>query len=268
MSQQRQPRPTVQLEVIEKEWLTPHMVRLIVGGDGFAGFDWKGFSDSYCKLLFAHDGAVFTEPVDAAAMRESLPSEQWPKTRTYSIRWVDLEQQKLALDFVVHGDEGIAAPWAAAAEPGELVQFVGPGGAWSPKEADFHLFVGDESALPAIAAGLERLPADARGHVVIEVSEHKLEIEHPEGVTVEWFVRGDAAYDPGALAELVAAFDWPADASVSVFAHGEREAMKALRPIFKEREVPRELLSISGYWAYGRVEDAFQAEKREEVGKV
>ena len=267
MSQSRPKRPTVRLEVIEKQWLTPHMLRLVVGGDGFDSFEWGGFSDSYCKLLFSHDGKPFAEPVDAGEMRETLPSDQWPKTRTYSIRWVDLEAQRLALDFVVHGDEGIAAPWAAAAEPGDLVQFMGPGGAWSPKEAEFHLFVGDESAVPAIAAGLERLPADARGHVVIEVSEHTLEIEHPEGVTLEWFVRGDRKYDPAALAERVAALDWPT-ASVSVFAHGEREAMKALRPIFKEREIPRELLSISGYWAHGRIEDAFQAEKRTDIGKV
>lgn len=270
MSQPRPQRPTVCLEVISKEWLNPHVLRLVLGGAGFDSIAWNGFADSYCKLLFAHDGSAFTEPVDAGEMRATLPSDQWPKTRTYTIRWFDESAKQLALDFVVHGDEGVAAPWAATAEPGDLVQFLGPGGAWSPADAEFHLFVGDESAVPAIAAGLERLPADARGHVVIEAGEHTLELQHPERVTVDWYVRGEGEYDPSALATRVAAIDLPehpAD-SVSVFAHGEREAMKALRPIFKELGIPRERLSISGYWAYGRVEDAFQAEKREPIGKV
>ena len=268
--QPRPPRPTVSLELIEKEWLTPHLLRLIVGGEGFSDFEANDSTDMYCKLLFAHDGAPLTERVDMAEIRETLPSTEWPKTRTYTIRWIDPEARRLAIDFVVHGDEGIAAPWAVAAEPGDLVQFMGPGGAWSPPEAAFHLFAGDESAVPAIAAGLELLPEDARGHVVIEASEHELDLVHPDGVAVEWIVRGHGEYDPGALAERVLAIDWPEhpSESVSVFAHGEREAMKRLRPIFRERGIPRERLSISGYWAHGRIEDAFQAEKRTEIGKI
>ncbi|MGO1775744.1 MAG: siderophore-interacting protein [Agrococcus casei] len=266
----RPQRPTVCLEIIEKQWLTPHLLRLIVGGEGFSGFEPNDSTDMYCKLLFAHDGSPLKERVDMAKIRATRPSDEWPKTRTYTIRWVEPEARRLAIDFVVHGAEGVAAPWAAAAEPGDLVQFSGPGGAWSPPEAEFHLFVGDESAIPAIAAGLELLPEDARGHAVIEVGDHTLDIAHPKGVTLEWIVRGEGEYDPGARAERVLALDWPAhpSESVSVFAHGEREAMKLLRPIFKEREIPRERLSISGYWAYGRVEDAFQAEKRTEIGKV
>ena len=267
MSQPRPPRPTTALEVKGSEWLTPHMVRIIAGGDGFEDFGSNGFADAYVKILFAADGSAFTEPVDVAAMRESLPSDQWPKTRTYSIRSIDEGARELAIDFVIHGDEGIAAPWAANAKPGDLLQFVGPGGAWSPPEADFHLFVGDESALPAIAAGLERLPADARGAAIIEVHEHPLDVAHPEGVELHWVVRGSNEYDPGVLATRVRALQLREE-GLSVFAHGERESMKQLRPIFKELGLPRERLSISGYWAYGRIEDAFQAEKRTEVGKV
>ena len=40
--------------------------------------------------------------------------------------------------------------------------FTGPAGAYSPDpDADWHLMVGDESALPAIAASLEAVPAGA-----------------------------------------------------------------------------------------------------------
>ena len=54
-----------------------------------------------------------------------------------------------------------------------------------------------------------------------------------------------------------------------MFAHGEREAMKAVRDeLLVRRGVPRGDLSLSGYWAFGRTEDRFQAEKREPVGVV
>ena len=50
-------------------------------------------------------------------------------TRTYTLRGADPERQKVTIDFVVHGDKGIAAPWAAHAEPGDLLTMSGAGGA-------------------------------------------------------------------------------------------------------------------------------------------
>lgn len=270
MTRQRPHRPTTHLDVISKEWLSPDMLRLVVGGPNFGAFADAGVADAYIKLVFDPEGKPYPQPVDVSQMRAELPGEQWPKIRTYTVRSVDHEAQTLAIDFVIHGDEGIAAPWAGSAEPGDLVQFMGPGGKWLPSEdAGFHLFVGDESAVPAIAAGLERLPEDAIGAVVLEASEHAIELDKPEGVSVQWSVRGDAEYDPEALSRRVRGLDLASRSEeLSVFAHGEREAMKQLRRVFSELEVPRERLSISGYWAYGRAEDVFQEEKRTDVGKV
>ncbi|WP_457824606.1 SIP domain-containing protein, partial [Staphylococcus aureus] len=51
--------------------------------------------------------------------------------------------------------------------------------------------------------------------------------------------------------------------------HGEREAMKALRDVFfRVWGLDRAQVSLSGYWAYGRTEDRFQAEKREPIGQI
>ena len=61
-----------------------------------------------------------------------MPREQWPHTRTYTVRWVDHGSRELAIDFVIHGDEGLAGPWAASAQPGDSLIFTGPGGGYNP----------------------------------------------------------------------------------------------------------------------------------------
>ena len=38
-----------------------------------------------------------------------------PTVRTYTVRKVDTECREISIDFVVHGDHGVAGPWAAAA---------------------------------------------------------------------------------------------------------------------------------------------------------
>ena len=67
--------------------------------------------------------------------------------------------QQLTIDFVVHGDVGVAGPWARTAQPGDELDLVGPGGAYTPDpDADWHLLAGDASVIPAISASLPRIP--------------------------------------------------------------------------------------------------------------
>lgn len=252
----RAPKPLATLTVVRREDLHPDMVRVWFSHQGFEA---SPSSDAYLKLLFSPDGPVSAPPAD----------DERPTTRTYTVRAIDDETATIALDFVIHGDEGLAGPWATAAAPGQVVLARGPGGAWTPRaEADFHLFVGDESAVPAIAAGLERLEDDARGLVIVETHRHLLDLGAPTGVEVRWIIRGDEPYRDERLADEVASLVWDDLGDVSVFAHGERGAMKALRRAFSAHSLPRERLSLSGYWAAGRAEDQFQVEKRTEVGVV
>ena len=267
----RRARPQTVLEVLETSWVGPHMVRVVAGGPGFAAFTTNEHTDKYVKVYFAKPELGLEPPYDVQALRETLAPEDLPVTRTYTVRWVDAEAQRLAIDFVVHGDEGLAGPWAAAVRPCERIVFAGPGGGYAPDpSADHHVLVGDDSALPAIAAALEALPRDAVGHALVEVATDAdvQPVDAPAGVEVTWLLRGDTpAGEASLLADAVTALDWP-DGRVQVFAHGEREAMKALRRVFAERGVPRADLSLSGYWAYGRTEDRFQAEKREPIGQI
>jgi NADPH-dependent ferric siderophore reductase len=267
----RPPKPQCVLQVQRSECVSPHLVRVILGGENFDDFVDNGFADKYVKIVFVKPELGLEPPYDLAELRTTLEPDDRPVTRTYTVRWVDAVARELAIDFVVHGDEGLAGPWAAAAQPGDTLVFAGPGGLFNPDAtADWHLLAGDDSAIPAISAVLEAMPADAVGHAFIEVDTDRdiLPLTAPRGVELHWLLRGGVpAGEATALVDAVAALDWPAG-RVSVFAHGEREAMKGLRRVFAAREVPRADLSLSGYWAYGRTEDRFQAEKREPVGVI
>jgi NADPH-dependent ferric siderophore reductase len=271
-SASKKSRPQVNLTVVRREQLAPQMVRIVAGGDGFADFVNNGFVDRYVKIVFPQLGVQYPSPLDLWSIRETMPREQWPFTRTYTLRWVDTAARELAIDFVVHGDEGLAGPWAARAEPGDTLTFTGPGGAYNPDpEADWYLFAGDEAALPAIAACIESLPAEAAGVAFLEVdSDADIQpIAAPSGLELHWLFRhGVPAGQSNLLVQAVAEADWPAG-RVDVFAHGERGYMKALRDVlFVQRGLDRKQVSLSGYWARGRVEDVFQAEKKLPIGQI
>ncbi|WP_427133768.1 siderophore-interacting protein [Pseudarthrobacter sp. S9] len=268
----RNSRPQTDLTVLRREQLSPHMVRIVAGGPGFADYATNGFVDRYVKIVFPQPGIDYPDPLDLWEVRETMPRDQWPHTRTYTVRWVDQVAQELAIDFVIHGDEGLAGPWAAAAQPGDSLIFTGPGGGYNPDPAaDWHLFAGDESALPAISAAIESLPHDARGLAFLEVdSDADIQsIAAPAGVELHWLPRGGVPAGAGEL--LVAAVrdsEW-LDGRVQVFAHGERGYMKSLRDVlYVQRGLERAQVSLSGYWAKGRVEDDFQAEKKLPIGKI
>jgi NADPH-dependent ferric siderophore reductase len=268
--ERRPARPQAVLSVRRREWLSPTLVRITAGGAGMSAFRTNEYTDKYVKILFVDPALGLVPPYDLAALRESLPPEQRPVTRTYTVRRVDLEQQELDIDFVVHGADGIAGPWAAGAQPGDTLTLSGAGGAYAPDPADdWHLFLGDESAVPAIGSALAALPDDARGIAYLESQDtaHSAELAAPAGVKLVWLPGPASGTAPGLLADALTAGDW-LPGRVGVFAHGERESMKAVRAALKNRDLGGGRLSLSGYWAYGRSEDRFQAEKREPIGRI
>lgn len=238
-------KPITELTVVRKEQLSPGMVRIHFSGDlaAFAGSD---FTDRYVKL-------VFGDPAE-------LENGGRPTLRTYTAVAPDVAAGTLSIDFVVHGDEGIAGPWAAAAVPGDTIPVRGPGGAYAPDPAaDWHLIAGDEAALPAIRQALAALPSDAQGYAVLQVdaASYQQEVVAPPGVELTWLHRSDPAH-PG-LADAVRALPWR-EGRVHAFVHGEGQAvMREIRPyLLKERAVPRDDVSISAYWKQGRTEEAFR----------
>jgi NADPH-dependent ferric siderophore reductase len=253
--------------VRETRRLSPTMVRVLFGGDDLERFRPSPFTDAYVKLAFPRPGARYPEPLDLDQIRANFPQSKWPVVRTYTVRAWDPHLRELTVDFVVHGDHGIAGPWAAAARPGDRIYLQGPGGAYSPDpRADWHLLVGDESALPAIAAAVEDLENHARGHVLIEVPGPASEIPLPvpTGVALTWVHTGGSA--PGSrLVEWVAALDIPdsdADNYVQAFVHGEAGFVADLRRHLRvERRLAKDRVSISGYWRLGADEEGWRAAK-------
>ncbi|MFE9774317.1 siderophore-interacting protein [Streptomyces sp. NPDC005931] len=259
----RRPRRPHSAQVVRTERLTPHVQRVVLGGEGLAGFSADTCTDHYVKLLFPAGGATYPEPFDLERVRAEFPREQWPVTRTYTVRHWDPEHRELTLDFVLHGDEGLAGPWSLRARPGETVWFLGPGGAYAPSpDADWHLLVGDESALPAIARSLESLPRGARAHAFVEIAGPEEEQKIDSEVEVVWLHRGDRPVG-SLLVRAVRDLRWP-EGRVHAFVHGEAHFVKQLRHLLRvERQIPREDLSLSGYWRLGHNEDGWQASKRE-----
>jgi NADPH-dependent ferric siderophore reductase len=260
----RRTRRVLQTRVYDVRCLTPHLIRVVVGGDDLDGFGAGAFTDHYVKLQIPPPGAPYTAPFDLEDVKARLPRDQWPRTRTYTVQHWDPERRLLTLDFVHHGDTGVAGPWAAAARPGDGLQLLGPGGAYTPDPAaDWHLMIGDESVLPAISASLARVPAGVPVHVLAEVEEPEEEVPlaSPGDLRLTWLHRREHPGDEDLLLRAVRALEFPAG-TVHAFVHGEAAAVRAVRRhLVVERGIPREALSVSGYWKRDRTEEGWREDK-------
>ena len=257
------------LEVQGKTRIAPRLLRLTLGGEGYADLNRNENSDAYVKLLIADPSSGLQPPYDMDGLREHSP-DLLPTRRTYTVRRWDDEKQQIEVDVVLHGDgedSGVAARWADEALPGDRIAMSGAGGGYTPQPGTRrHLMIGDHAAVPAIAAGLEAMDADAVGTVLIQLDhdEDRLELEHPAGVELHWLIG-----EREALVDAVAAADLADHEGLQVFCHVERGITKQLRKVLvKDAGIPRDQISISAYWALGRIEDQFQAEKREPIGKI
>lgn len=253
-------------EVVEVQRLTPRMVRIVLGGDGLAGFASTGWADEYVNAQFIPEGAPYAVPFDLEAAR-ALPVEQRPKGRRLTVRRWEPDERRLTLDVVVHGDDGHAGRWAHRAQPGDLLQFLGPSGSYTPDpDADAHLMAGDESALPAIAAALEHVPAGRPVQVValVDDDDHHIHLESPGRLEVTWLHRCDV--EPGSVDQILEALgdlELP-DGRVHLFVHGEAgEVRAARRHLLGERGLPKEGSSISPYWRRDLTDEEWRQIKKE-----
>ncbi len=169
--------------------------------------------------------------------------------RRYTIRHARPVTGELDLDVVLHG-RGPGASWGASAAEGDEVRFQGPRGKLELTVADWHLLCGDESALPAIAAICEALPAHETALAVIEVAD--LEDRQPVRASVRWAYRGSRPPGtPDLLLAGLAASSLP-DGVGHGYLLGETRSMVTLRAELEGRGIAHDAIFVKGYWNQGR----------------
>jgi NADPH-dependent ferric siderophore reductase len=217
------------LEVKRVEQLSPHMVAVTLGGESLADFTSPSFDD-HVKVFF------------------DTGSDE-PARRDYTPRRFDNEARELVLEFVLHG-EGPASAWAESAAAGQPLRVAGPRGSFIiPTDYDWHLLVGDETALPAIARRLEELPAGARVAAILQVADpsDQRALPSPADVQFTW-----VADDAACLAAL-RAFALPPGEGY-VWAAGEGSLMAELRRILvEEKGHDKRAIRAAAYWKRGAV---------------
>jgi len=244
------------LQVRDVRHITPKMVRIVVGGDDLTGFVSAAYDD-HVKLFFPQPGqdkpVLPTPGPNGPVYPEGAPR---PASRDYTPRRFDAAANTLTLDFVLHGD-GPATMWAAQARPGSFLGVGGPRGSFIvPDDYDWFLFVGDETALPAIARRLEELPETTRAIVVVEVADAAEEQQFQTRARLEthWLHRDGT--EPGAgsrLQDAVAALRLPGGEGYAWVA-AEAATAKALRQhLVEERGLSKDRVKAAAYWKRGAV---------------
>ena len=239
------------LTVVRTQRLTPHMIRITLGGPDLAGFTSPGFDD--------HVKVFFPDPVTGELVWPSGPPGTGtpqdgprPTMRDYTPRRFDAQALTLEIDFALH-DAGPATTWAAQARVGQPIGVGGPRGSFLlPTDFDGHLLIGDDTALPAIARRLAELPAHAPALVLAEVdgTADEQPFESAADVTVAWVHRQGRASGMLLLARLKTLVLPSGD--IHAWVACETAAAKALRThLVGERGVNPKWIKAAGYWREG-----------------
>ncbi|MGG7462872.1 siderophore-interacting protein [Plantibacter sp. YIM 135347] len=234
--------------------LTPHLVRVTLGGDGVADFLSTGVGDEYVRVFFPHGD----DPTDV-----SLPVPEgdwwtWPvdapeaPMRTYTISGVRPDDGELDIDFVVHL-AGVAGPWAARAKPGHVLGFNAPTSLYDPPaETTWQVLVSDLTGLPAIARIAADIPDGVRTRVVVEASDEsdRIPLAVGEHVEVTW-VTGGNGRGPSTLGQVVRSIvdsRLPLDEGY-IWVAGETVALRDVRKYLRrELRLPSTRFKVVGYW--------------------
>lgn len=241
----------------------PRFVRVSLGGPGLAGFATTGVGDEYVRLFLPHgeDRRDVHLPVATDTAWEYPDGVTPAPLRTYTVRAVRTDPVEIDVDVVLH-EGGIAATWARAAVPGDVVGLNSPAASFCPP-ADMvrQCLVADQSGLPALARLLENTPAGVRSTVVAEVPGPDDEIALPAGADtrVHW-IHGGNGHGPSRLADAVRALPCPeADGASYTWVAGETKTMRAVRAYLrKELGLPSSAYKVVGYW----IEDATRWQQR------
>ncbi|GAB3081665.1 siderophore-interacting protein [Micromonospora schwarzwaldensis] len=287
---------TVEVRALRR--LGPSFLRVTFTGPDLDRFADNGYDQRIKLALPLVDGgaAELPEGPDWYQRWRDLPADRRSPIRTYTVRAARPAAYEIDVDVALHGDGGPATRWARRARLGDRLALVGPDAGWPgghggvefrPPAGATLLLAGDETAAPAICAILDRLPADAHGHAVVEVPEagDELPCRVPAGVTVSWLPRGGTPHGSRltpAVTDLAARLlptptgspagpppvevdvdrevlwevpDRPDGAALYAWLAGEAAVIRGLRRhLVTDRGLDRRAVAFMGYWRAGRAE--------------
>jgi len=240
------------LQVQAVRRVTPHLIRVTLEGDALVGFNSPGFDD-HAKLFFP-DAATGVLQLPAVGPDGPVWSGTKPTMRDYTPLLYDADAGTLEFDFALH-DAGPATQWAESARPGDVIGVGGPRGSFIvPTAFDWHLLIGDDTALPAISRRLAELPSGSRAVVLVEVDSEADQIPLPSAANVElhWVHRRGAEPGAGApLLDTLRRLQLP-QGDFHAWVACESSAAKALRAhLVDERGANPKWTRASGYWRRG-----------------
>lgn len=253
------------LVVSHSQRISPNMQRITLQGKDLEKFP-TGHEGDYVKLLFP------VKNESALSGDKAVDADAKVIMRTYTIRKFNPVDLALDIDFVLHGEleknSGPASTWAAQTKPGDTMLIYGPGKVKAASlEADWFLFAGDMTALPAISCQLELLPADATGYAIIEINseQDQQSLQKPDGINILWVINPHPDRENTVLSDAVKTLPW-LPGTPSIWAACEFSNMRLLRVYFKkDKQVSRDQLYVSSYWKMGKSEDKHKVIKKQDA---
>jgi NADPH-dependent ferric siderophore reductase len=249
-------RQMLTLTVQARERITPNFMSITLGGADVQHLDHCGY-DQAGRLFF---GATLPTSTNWMLQYTLQPALRRTRVRWYTIRRFHPQTAAFDIEVSLHASDGPAAPgtsWALTAEPGDQVAFLDEGYSYAPTAgATWQLLVGDESALPAILAILERSGTTLPAEVFLEVptgDDVRGEITTPGDTTIHWLPRNDPAMKPGTLALQAVKDAKLRPGPFYTWTAGESALPTGLRRhLVNDREIPRSQVAFQGYWRHGR----------------
>ena len=235
--------------------LSPTMRRITLTGDDLPGFYSPAFDD-HLKLIVPDAGEEKPRMPTLGEKGMVFPEDQpKPALRDYTPRRYDPDTNELDIDFVLD-HAGPATDWANQAEPGHYIGIAGPRGSFIiPPHFDWHLLMGDETALPAIARRLEELPASTQAIVVVKTTTEagKIELHSQCQAQITWLTQGiDDRSGTEALLASVDDLELP-EGEGFFWAAAEYRDIKALRQAIVDKfAIDKSRIRASSYWQHSQ----------------
>jgi NADPH-dependent ferric siderophore reductase len=223
------------LDVMEAGALSPSFRRVVLTAPGIEGLQYTPGQDLMLRVPLAGDKVV---------------------NRRYTIRKFDPAERRVVIDVSLHG-KGPGTDWIAAAETGDHIDAIGPRGKVILRpDADWHLFVVDETGLPGALAMIDALPDSSVATAILEVDtpadEQEPDAPHGDRLDLRWVHRSGLSVpgDPAPVLQAVASVDLPGGIG-HVYVSAEAGVVRGVTRVLTDRGLQPGQISGKAYWRRG-----------------